>query len=240
MTQVRRWTRSELIATILLYVRTPFGRLHKNNPDIIELAHHLQRTPSAVALKLCNFAALDPSLDRIGMQNFSALDKQVWAEVQNDWSLLQQWQSEVEVPSELAEHAAGYEVERLVRQRRGQDLFRRMVLSGYNHRCAMTGLSQPSLLIASHIKPWAEDEVHRLNPHNGICLNALHDKAFDRGLITVDKKLRVILSTELQHSELEPEQHFFQRYAGAELIQPRRFCPDVTFLEYHRQQIFIG
>jgi len=39
---------------------------------------------------------------------------------------------------------------------------------------------------ASHIVPWAEDERNRLNPRNGLCLNALHDRAFDRHLMWID------------------------------------------------------
>lgn len=38
------------------------------------------------------------------------------------------------------------------------------------------------------------NEQHRLDPQNGIALNALHDKAFDRGLITFDTELRLVCS----------------------------------------------
>ena len=47
--------------------------------------------------------------------------------------------------------------------------------------------------VGSHIKPWAEDKSNRLNPHNGICLNSIHDRAFDRGLITIDKGYKIII-----------------------------------------------
>jgi putative restriction endonuclease len=73
------------------------------------------------------------------------------------------------------------------KHRRGQDYFRRMILKFYDGKCALTGINVEPLLLASHIIPW-RDESHkkeRLNPCNGICLSALYDKAFDKGLITI-------------------------------------------------------
>ena len=74
------WTREELILAINLYCKLPFGRLHRANPDIIHLAKLIHRTPSAVALKLVNFASFDPSLRARGIKgasNASKLDSQI-------------------------------------------------------------------------------------------------------------------------------------------------------------------
>jgi len=78
------------------------------------------------------------------------------------------------------------EAERLVVQRIGQDVFRQSLLAYWNHRCPMTGVSDPALLRASHIVPWAEcdDDAHRLDVHNGLLLSALWDAAFDAGKIS--------------------------------------------------------
>ena len=70
---------------------------------------------------------------------------------------------------------AGREREATVRLRVNQSFFRDRILSAYNFRCCVTGLTVQPLLTASHIIPWAEDEKNRLNPRNGLCLNALHD-----------------------------------------------------------------
>ena len=59
------------------------------------------------------------------------------------------------------------------------------VMSAYNGRCCITGLSLSGLLVASHIIPWSHDRDNRVNPRNGLLLSALHDKAFDTGLITI-------------------------------------------------------
>jgi HNH endonuclease len=78
------------------------------------------------------------------------------------------------------------EVERLVVQRVGQDIFRDALLKYWNGRCPMTGIADLALLRASHIVPWAEcdDDAHRLDVHNGLLLSALWDAAFDAGLVS--------------------------------------------------------
>lgn len=78
------------------------------------------------------------------------------------------------------------EVERLVKQRIGQDIFRKRLISYWQGRCPMTNISDTDLLRASHIKPWkdCETDAERLDVHNGILLSALWDAAFDKGLVT--------------------------------------------------------
>ena len=78
------------------------------------------------------------------------------------------------------------EAERIVIQRIGQDVFRDALTDYWGSRCPMTGITEPGLLRASHIVPWAECEsdAERLNVHNGLLLSALWDAAFDRALVT--------------------------------------------------------
>lgn len=80
------------------------------------------------------------------------------------------------------------EAERLVVQRVGQDIFRQALVKYWNGRCPLTGITDPALLRASHIVPWAECETDalRLDVHNGLLLSALWDAAFDAGLISFD------------------------------------------------------
>lgn len=79
------------------------------------------------------------------------------------------------------------EAERLVVQRVGQNLFRDGLLGLWEEQCAVTGLAVPSLLRASHIKPWTdcETDAERLDVYNGFLLAPHLDAAFDRGFITV-------------------------------------------------------
>jgi len=80
------------------------------------------------------------------------------------------------------------EAERLVVQRIGQDIFRDRLMTYWGGRCPLTGITDPALLRASHIIPWADcrDDAERLDVHNGLLLSALWDAAFDRGLVTFD------------------------------------------------------
>jgi hypothetical protein len=77
------------------------------------------------------------------------------------------------------------EVERLVVQRIGQDIFRAALMDYWGGRCPMTGITDPALLRASHIMPWSDcDDAQRLDVHNGLLLSALWDAAFDAGLVS--------------------------------------------------------
>lgn len=80
------------------------------------------------------------------------------------------------------------EAERLMIQRRGQEIFRASLLRYWQGRCPLTGIAEEALLRASHIVPWKDcaDDAERLDVHNGLLLSALWDAAFDRGLITFD------------------------------------------------------
>jgi hypothetical protein len=73
-----------LLIAFRLYCRTQFGRLHYRNPAIIELAPLLARTPSAVAMKACNFASLDPvqrARHIAALGNVSRADRALWEEL---------------------------------------------------------------------------------------------------------------------------------------------------------------
>lgn len=245
----RAWTRDELLLAINLYCKTPFGRIHIHNPEIVELAKIINRTPGSVSYKLANFASIDPSLDRKGASNVSKLDRQVWNDFFENWDLMME-ESEskmqkaktndaIEPETEELFVKEGLERQRLTKTRVNQSLFRQMVLSSYDNKCCITGLDIPELLIASHIVPWAGDAKNRLNPRNGLCLNALHDRAFDTGLITLDKDFHVVASKKLGRSRNSGLNHvLIQNYVGKKISLPSRFLPDQSFLEFHRQNVF--
>lgn len=91
------------------------------------------------------------------------------------------------------------ESDRLVVQRVGQDIFRQALLKYWDARCPLTGITDPALLRASHIVPWAECETDslRLDVHNGLLLSALWDAAFDAGLVSFDDDGRILRSPAL-------------------------------------------
>lgn len=96
------------------------------------------------------------------------------------------------------------------------------------------------MLIAGHIKPWSIDEKNRLNPSNGIAINALHDKAFDAGLLTITPDYKIKISSNLLKDARKPNiEEYFLRYDQKDIILPSRFLPDPEFLEYHNNFRFV-
>jgi len=91
------------------------------------------------------------------------------------------------------------EIERLVVQRVGQDIFRAGLMEYWEGRCPLTGITEPALLRASHIVPWAacSSDSERLDVHNGVLLSALWDAAFDRGLVSFDDAGEPMFSPQL-------------------------------------------
>ena len=129
----------------------------------------------------------------------------------------------------------------LVKVRINHEFFRKTVKLSYDNKCCITGLSQENLLVASHIIPWSKSLKHAVNPENGLCLNALHDKAFDRGLLTISESFKVVLSPELLKKKKDGLiQQYFISYHGKEVIKPNRFMPNQEFLQYHRDKIFLA
>ena len=198
-------------------------------------------------MKMSNLASLDDSLKRLGLRNASQADREIWAELQADWSATaeaiaeanQAIGAEASDDDDSQQHAVGEDLIAETKMRRGQALFRATVLSAYQNRCCITGLDDARLLNASHIVPWRDDPANRLNPRNGLCLSALHDRAFDRGLITFDDDLRLLLSPELDRSQSHFLSQAFAAYAGRQIEQPEKFAPDITLLRHHREQVFI-
>jgi putative restriction endonuclease len=244
------WTRDELVLAINLYCNIPFGKLHSRNPEIISFAKLINRSPNSVALKLVNFSSLDPSLQARGirgMGNASNLDKRVWAEFYNNWdaALLASEELLAKVKHTTIEKInkievadlpkEGKEKERLVKTRVNQSIFRRVVMATYNNTCCITGINNSELLIASHIVPWSKDEKNRLNPMNGLCLNALHDKAFDAGLITIsaeDYTIKLSSKFKKKDAAFSIQQNFISVENKA-INLPDKFLPSRDLLKLH-------
>ena len=97
----------------------------------------------------------------------------------------------------------------------------------------------PELLNASHIIPWKADAGRRAHPSNGLALNALYDRAFDRGLICFDEKLRVVVSGRLREGDVPAlQRHALLEMEGRPLRLPYRFTPDPAALAWHRGYVF--
>jgi predicted restriction endonuclease len=256
------WTRDEILLAIRLYCTLPYRKLKQTTPEVIELAGLLGRTPSAVSMRCCNYVQMDPveSQRVTGLTRIANLDKDVWADVVEDWeafaddceridaSLRSSTKREGRTQGQagidpIGEVPTGADIVRARRERSGQSFFRATVLAAYDRRCCVSGLRTERLLIASHIKPWkcADPKTERTNPRNGLCLSPLYDKALDVGLMTVDRDCKIVLSRKIL--EAEPEEavrRLFRSYHGRWLLLPERFRPDQEFLDFHRTHVFDG
>lgn len=255
-TQQNKWTRDELILALSIYFQLPFGRLNRTTPEVKELARLIGRTDNSAALRLVNFAACDPYITesgRTGMPAGKAVCEPIWNEFANDKERLfmeaQRIKAEMlQKPIEETLHITqtdleGREREAIIKQRVNQSVFRTMILQNYENKCAVTGINIPDLLVASHIIPWAESTAQeKLSPDNGICLSALYDKAFDRGLMTISPDdYSICLSSALL--EYETKEYFDQHFgsiAGKRIIMPIEHTPNRDYLAYHREKIFMG
>ncbi|MBO2584280.1 HNH endonuclease [Shewanella algae] len=252
MSNQRRWERDELLVAFYLYSHTPFGRISQRNPEIIQIAELMQRSASSLSMKMANIASCDPSITstgRKGLPGASRADKAMWQEMTQDWETfylkayaahqqLMQSSEPQNVKSAGTDDFHGREREALTKARIGQQVFRNSVLSAYDFRCCITGLDIPELLIASHIVPWSQEPKQRLNPSNGLCLSSLHDAAFDKGLITLNSHLELLLSPKLLTKENRYLSDSFERFENQPIRLPNKFAPAEEYLALHRQQIF--
>jgi putative restriction endonuclease len=247
------WSREELILAFNLYLKLPFGKMHKHNPEIIKLAELLGRSPSSIGMRLGNFASVDPYHQQRGIGGLKGGMNQVkpiWEEFSNNQEELVFLSEQILAEKEKTtienkyidilddiNNLEGKTALRLVKTRVNQSVFRTMVLNNYCTKCCITGIEIPGFLIASHIVPWSINEKERLNPRNGICLNALHDKAFDQGLITITPNFEVKLSSKLLESNISLLEYFI-KYDKQKISIPTKFIPSEEFLEYHNNNIF--
>ena len=249
---MKKWDRHDLVIAFNLYCQMPFGKIHSRNPVIVQVSGKLGRTPSSLAMKMLNFASLDPRIinsGRHGLGNAANSDRAVWQEFHEDWEKAaleaQTWlKTENLIPaSAVAESSVadytGETKSSTVEVRLKQSFFRQAVISSYRGRCCMTGLTDQRLLIASHIIPWSEDKMNRLNPSNGLCLSALHDKAFDKGLITVLPDWRIRVSKDLLKAKDDFCDSAINSLDGKQIELPEKFLPSTEFLAYHNKNVFV-
>lgn len=247
------WTKEQTIVVLNLYCKIPFNKVSSNHPDVIRISKIIGRSPNSVKMKIGNFGSFDLELKRrgiVGLGNTTKLDKIVWDEYNNDWGnlgydsevLISHFANEpIEKTSNIDIHnlPLGKERESLIKARINQSFFRSTILSSYNSECCITGLSIPDFLVASHIIPWAKDDKIRLNPHNGICINSIHDKAFDKGFITITSDYKIKTSRFLNEYRKENAiEDFFLKYENKPINLPDRFLPSKEFLDYHYHNVF--
>jgi putative restriction endonuclease len=150
------------------------------------------------------FSPNKTSGNHAGLKNASQGDREIFAEFSSDWERLAFESEEAvqriisgmkvvpEAPAEVCAPEMPTERDQVVRVRLVQRFFRGAVLASYGYRCSVCRVSMPELLKASHIIPWSADVARQADSANGLAMCALHDRAFDRGLLAIDDDLRIV------------------------------------------------
>lgn len=128
------------------------------------------------------------------------------------------------------------EKEAIVKSRIGQGDYRARLLKKYNYKCIISNISVPSVLIASHIKPWAaSSNTERLSSENGFILSATYDRLFDGGLISFQDNGKILIST-----MISPENIELLRLDKNKIYDIKASQEMKTFLDYHRSVIYLN
>lgn len=262
-----KWTHEHRLMALCLYRLSDFGRLHSKNPQIQLVAEKMGRSSGSLALKLVNFAALDPLRHQKGMANASEADRAFWREyaataedmhadgmdllhelfgLRDDQELdfmeggrIRVIVNERETDHEATKARTDHKSRKL---KRGYAFFRQAVLNIYDVQCCITGIAVPRLLVANHIRPPREFPHERFNLNNGLCLSGLHSPAFIGGLITLDKERRLVLGRSLKKAfSKEVMKANFEPYEGRPIRLPNILAePSAEGLAYHYKHVFKG
>lgn len=239
------WTREQEIVALYMYCIIPFNRVSNTNLQIVNMAKIIGR-PNANSLKakIGNFGKFDTNLEAAGLGHTSHLDEIIWNEYNGRWQdleidalkIIDDFQTnKAEEPLEVPFIPIGKERETVIKQRVNQYLFRNMVLSAYNNTCCITGLARPELIEACHIVDWKDDETNRLNPCNGLAMNTLFHRAFDKQYIGIKTDLTVVISErlyeDLRGGDREKTFSIFNPYNGKPIALPKKFKPDMTLID---------
>lgn len=251
----KRWTYQETQMAFALYYLIPANEIDKKDADVWRLAESLGRTPRSVAMKLWNIAAYDErriDQGKAGLRHGGSLDIKVWNDYREHgddfiWEGIGLLETALsgETLSPCVQYATnclreGIDEVVYAKRRVNQNYFKNCLMQNYGSRCCLTGLQMTDLLIASHIKPWSacENGAERVDPRNGLLLNAFHDKAFDRGLITLSRNLEIVVSRKVVHDE--PNDSWLWAYNGRKIELPSCNSPALEFVEYHQDCVFQG
>jgi hypothetical protein len=216
------WSREELILALELYLAR--GIVDDRSAEVIELSKKLGklaaveqinpqvfRNPNGVAMKLGNFAALDPNYSGKGLRGGGKNDKVIWDEfADNPYALAQAATqiranlkaTEQNTVNELVKESESTEFQTETREdtrvriassivsRRGQNAFRQSLLNAYSGKCAFSDYNAADALEAAHILGYLGKESHHIC--NGLLLRADIHTLFDLGLLAVQAKMMII------------------------------------------------
>jgi len=241
------WTREDAIVAYALYCIVPLNQIRPSNKLIQQVAENFTHSLSSLVMRMQNFAAIDPNSKITGAPHVAKMDRIIFEEFRHDWGALS-------VEAERLTGLALFDANPLNgakplstltdknRVSRERHFFRASVFASYENTCCISGVSIPTMLVASHIKPFrsCRTESERTDPRNGLLLNTFYDKAFDQGLITVLPDYTIRCSTLVKEQEDDFTHQWLIGLEGKTIVLPERFYPSEDSLKYHNEDIFKG
>lgn len=211
-----------------------------------------RRTKGAVEMRMCNISSVlndqnlpfidgykprsnvGPTVTAMVLKALKSLDYNPQAIVQGPNKVEESLLDDLEAAQKKGEfrHVSETEKQSIMKSRIGQGRFRQLLIDLWGG-CAVTGLTDTEILVASHIKPWrSSTNLERLDPYNGLLLLPHLDSLFDKGLITFEESGGMLVSEELsERARIE-----CNIYADLKL---RIMNPlSLTFLKFHREEVF--
>ncbi len=248
----QNWNIEELMMAVNIYCKVPFAHTRKTDPEIIYYANLIGRSPGALYTKLCNFGRCDNKMTDVGIKGLthgSHLEPEVWNRfvanpedfIYNTEQLLANRANKELVKfadidiSDLSEGDNKYTV---VKQRIGESFFRKAVLASFDSKCCVSKCTCVELLEACHISEWAMDKTNRLNPANGLCMNTLFHKAYDRCLMAITPDYTIVFSDQMIESFKEDSgiRTFLLETNGKKIFLPGKFLPNKDCLSQRYEQ----
>ena len=157
-------------------------------------------------------------------EHFSATDYEKFVTQEDD-------EERIRKSTELSET----EKKTLILARRGQGKFRANVLEK-NKGCPFTGISNPKLLVASHIKPWKDsDNIERIDGDNGLALTPTYDRLFDQGYISFTDDKQLLVSSKLEQECIDALNLVNGQTIEKLVLTEKR----KKYLNFHRSEKFI-
>lgn len=243
------WTYAEVTMVCYLYLYSN----RKRSEDKKLMSEILGRSEKSISAKMDNLARFDPIVileGKKGLTHGSKIDESVWIDFQeHPQKMITEAQKLIAERGEMDDATMqkyytiddglmidiieGQDIEAVLKRRLGQEAFRRKVLHCANEKCCITGINEPRLLVASHIKPWiCCSPFEKTDVHNALCLNRLHDGLFDKYLMTIDEDYKIIYAPTLEKSV--GTDFFESAIAKYDVIRVNnKNKPSVDYIVYH-------
>lgn len=233
------WSKEETILAFFGYKLTPLDKQDPSNPEIQKLARLINHTPESIKDKFSFFASLDTPMTKniSGAENllgkeilnkYSNNTEQLFSDTKEALTRLKKIKNIDEYPKMLI----GIDTEDTeqivnVKMRKHQQQFRAFILSIYDYRCCITGFRTLDLLEAAHIVAWSEYKEYRLKGNNGLCINSMFHKAYDKYMVSItpDYTFKVNMDM-IEHDDRLLLEIFMHDHGKKIYLPDERYKPD--------------